>query len=260
MGTLPRGGTFGGGQLTLASNLQQYVQLPAGIVSNYNAVTIETWATFPNQLPSACFLFGLGNISGSSGYNYIFCQPRNGRIAITASNYTGEQNANGNFDCSFQTNLHVTAVFNPPLGYLALYTNGVLAARNSSVTVPMSSVTNLFSYIGRSLYSGDAYFNFNLDELRIYNGALSPTEIAATQALGGDGVLMTNAPVVKAVVTGGNLTLSWPLGSAGYTVLTTTNLVSGIWTTAAVTPQIVSGQWQVSPPLGGGIQYFRLQK
>jgi alpha-L-arabinofuranosidase len=259
-GTLPRGGTFGGGQLTLASNLQQYVQLPAGAVSNYNAVTIETWATFPNQLPSACFLFGLGNISGSSGYNYIFCQPRNGRIAITASNYAGEQNANGNFDFSFQTNLHVTAVFNPPLGYLALYTNGVLAVQNSSVTIPMSSVSNLFSYIGRSLYSGDSYFNFNLDELRIYNGALSPVEIAATQALGGDGVLTTNAPVVSAAVAGGNLTLSWPLGSAGYTVLTTTDLVSGAWMTVPFAPQIIGGQWQSSPPLIGGVQYFRLQK
>jgi len=96
--------------------------------------------------------------------------------------------------------------------------------------------------------------------LRVYNGALSPTEIAATQALGGDGVLTTNAPAVNAAVTGGNLTLSWPLGSAGYTVLMTTNLVSGVWMTVPVTPQIVGGQWQASPPLAGGIQYFRLQK
>ena len=44
------------------------------------------------------------------------------------------------------TNLHVTAVFDPPLGYLALYTNGVLAAINNAVTIPITSVNDVYSY------------------------------------------------------------------------------------------------------------------
>ena len=95
---------------------------------------------FPGTLPANCFLFGFGNTSGNSGNNYIFCQPEHGRIAITPSDYSGEQNTSPNpsGDWSGLTNLHVTAVFNPPAGSLALYTNGVLAAVNNSVTVPMS--------------------------------------------------------------------------------------------------------------------------
>jgi len=192
--------------------------------------------------------------------NYIFCAPQGGRIAITATNNTGEQNAYGNFDFSFHTNFHVAAVFNPPPGCLALYTNGVLAGINNSVTVPFSSVNDVCSYIGRSLYSGDPYPDFTLDEFRIYNGALTVNEIAATQVLGPDQLLSAASPAISASAAGGSLTLSWPVASAGYTVLTTTNLAAGNWITAVVTPQIVGSQWQVVLPITGNARFYRLQK
>jgi len=202
-GTLPNGGTFSSGQLQLTASSSQYVQLPAGILSNYTAVTIEAWASFPGTLPGSCFLFGFGNISGNTGYNYIFCQPKDGRIAITPSNYSGEQNTSPSpsSNWSGQSNLHVTAVFNPPQGYLTLYTNGVLVAANYSVTTSLSSVNDLFSYIGRSLYSGDSYMNLNLDEFRIYSGALSASAISAADALGANQLLPASLPDVPAGVT-----------------------------------------------------------
>ena len=196
-GVLPNGGTFTAGQLSLATTSQQYVQLPVGILSNYSAVTIEAWATF-GTLPANCFFFGFGNISGSSGEQYIFCQPKSARIAITPASYASEQisspNPSGNW--SGQTNLHITAVFDPPDGYLALYTNGVLAAINQAVTVPLSSVNDLFNFIGRSLYSADSYFNFSIDEFRIYKSALSADQIADTQMLGPNQTLPTTCPPI----------------------------------------------------------------
>ena len=261
-GTLPRGGTFASGQLTLASNSQQYVQLPAGIISNYTIVTIDAWASF-GTLPGACFFYGFGNTNGTDGIDYIFCQPRNGRIAITATNYSGEQNSipNPSGNWSGLASLHITSVYNPPAGYLALYTNGVLVSQNNAVTVPFTSVNAIVNYIGRSLYSGDSYFDVSLDEFRIYNGALSAIEIAASQALGPDQLLSTNRPVIDAAASGGNLTLSWPLASADYTLLTRTNLVAGAWTAVpSPAPQIVGGQWQFTIPISGNAQYYRLQK
>lgn len=259
-GTLPNGGTFAGGQLSLAASGSQYVQLPGGILSNYTMVTIETWVTFPNQIPVNAFFFGFGTFSGNLGYNYIFCAPRDGRIAITGTTYSGEQNALGGTDFSYHTNLHVTAVFNPPAGYVALYTNGVLAGINNSVTTPFSSVNDVYSYIGKSLYNGDPYADFTLDEFRIYNGALTAAEIAATQSLGPTGTLLNTAPVLNPAIVSGALILSWPLGSAGFTVLTTTNLAAGKWTPSPATPQIVGSQWQINLPLTGNVQFYRLQK
>jgi fibronectin type 3 domain-containing protein len=212
-GALPNGGTFSGGKLTLASGSSQYMQLPAGILSNYTAVTIETWVTFPTQLPNACFFFGFGNVISNSGYNYIFCQPKNGRAAITDGSYSSEQNANTGVDFSFRSNFHLAFVFNPPGGTLAIYTNGVLAGINTGITIPMSSVNDVYNWIGRSLYSGDSYVGCTLDEFRIYNGALSEYQIAAAQALGANQLLPTDAPAVPTglVATGTNMqvTLGW---------------------------------------------------
>jgi alpha-L-arabinofuranosidase len=260
-GTLPNGGTLANGQVALAAASAQYVQLPAGILGNYTSVTMDAWASF-GTLPGACFFFGFGNISGSSGEQYIFCQPENGRAAITASNYSGEQNTIPDPSGSWSglTNLHVTVVFDPPLGYLALYTNAVLAAINSAVTIPFSSVDDLYSFIGRSLYSGDSYFDFSLDEFRIYNGALSANDIAASQVLGPGQVLSTANPILTTAVSGGSLTLSWPVAAPDYTVMTTTNLLNGAWTAAAVTAQIVGNQWQVTLPVSGSVQFYRLQR
>jgi hypothetical protein len=192
---LPAGGTFRGGQLTLSAAAAQYVQLPAGILSNYTAVTIEGWMTFSRRLPENCFLFGFGNINGNEGNNYLFCAPQSGRVAITDGNYAQEQSAGGNLDFSFRSKLHLTAVFNPPLGCLALYTNGVLAAVNHNVTTPVSSVRDVYNYINRSLYSPDPYADLSLDEFRIYNGALSAVEIAETQALGPDRLTVIKRPL-----------------------------------------------------------------
>ena len=260
-GTLPRGGTFANGQLALASGGQQYVQLPANILSNYNAVTIETWVTFPDQLPVNCFFFGFGNANGSSGENYIFCAPQAGRAAITSGNYTSEQNSYTGVDFSYHTNFHLAFVFNPPAGYLAIYTNGILAAINNSVTIGFNSVSNFYSWIGRSLYSGDPYPDFTLDEFRIYNGALSASQIAATDALGPGQLLSSTNPVMSATTAGGSLVLSWPLANAGFTLMSRTNLVSGAWMpVTSPTPQITAGQWQITIPFSQGAQYYRLQQ
>lgn len=262
-GTLPNGGTFAVGQLTLAAANSQYVQLPAGILDGFSAVTIEAWVTFPAQLPVNCFFYGFGNTDGNgAGENYILCAPQGGRIAITGVDpgWQGEQNAGGTGDLSFQTNLHVVAVYNPPGGHLALFTNGVLAAMNTAVTVPLSSVTSVLNYIGRSLYTVDPYTDVKLDEFRIYNGALGANEIAATQILGPDQPLSSDSPILNVSLAGGIPVLSWPLAAASFTLAARTNLTSGNWTPVALPSQIVGNLWQVSVPVSGMAQYFRLQK
>ena len=260
-GALPNGGAFANGQVSLASGSSQYIQLPAGILSNYTAVTIDAWASF-GTLPSACFFYGLGNISGANGTQYILCQPQNGRVAISYTNWLGEQSTPNAGSWSGQTNVHVTAVFDPPEGYLALYVNGVLAVQNTAVTVPFAAVNDLYSYIGRSLYSGDSYINTSIDEFRIYKGVLHADEISASQALGPDQLLSVTSPALKVSLSGGNpaLTLWWPLASAGFTLVSRTNLATGAWATVSPVPQIVGANWQVTLPVSGNARFFRLQK
>ena len=80
-------------------------------------------------------------------------------------------------------------------------------------------------------------------------GPLSAAEIAASAALGPDQLLSPASPQLNLVVSGANMTLTWPVANAGYTLQSRTNLVSGDWT--AVTspaPQIVGSNWQVIHP------------
>ena len=200
-GQIPNGGDFASlpGQLLLSAASAQYVQLPVGILSNYNAVTIDCWATF-GSLPGNCFLYGFGNTdAGGLGENYIFCQPQNGRIAITGVDpgYTGEQGCGGAGDFSSQT-VHVTSVYNPVLGYIELYTNGVLVSANNGVTVQMSSISNQLNYIARSLYTPDSYMDVALNEFRIWNGALNGLQVAGCE-LGGPDTVSLSAGTVTSI-------------------------------------------------------------
>jgi hypothetical protein len=124
----------------------------------------------------------------------------------------------------------------------------------------LSSVSSVLNYIGRSLYTVDPYPDLNLDEFRIYNGVLHGDEIAATQVLGPNKLLNSDSPIMNGSFNDGNLMLSWPLASAGFTLMSRTNLVSGTWTEVFPSPQIVGSHWQVNLPVSGNDHFFRLQK
>jgi hypothetical protein len=180
-GTLAGAAAITGGQLVLNGASGCYANLPGGLITGYSAVTIEAWGNY-GTLPANCYLFSFGNTDGSgNGEDYIFCAPQAARITISGVDpgYNGEQNATCS-GWSGKNNLHVVAVFNPPLGYLAVYTNGVLAGVNNAETIAFSSVNDAYNYIGRSLYTADPYAPIKVDEFRIWSGALSsPSKKAA---------------------------------------------------------------------------------
>jgi hypothetical protein len=263
-GTLPGGGTFTGTNLELLGSGPQYVVLPSGILSNYPAVTIDLWATFPDQMPVNCQLYAFGNTdAGGAGENYIFCAPQGGRIAITGVDpgYDGEQGTGGAGDLSFHQNIHITSVYDPPAGIESFYTNGVLVSQNTAITVPMYYVNDVLNYICHSLYTGDPHEDLDMIEFRIYNGALSPSDVEKSQILGPSQLLVTN-PLVTVSVSTGNVLISWPVaGSAGYGVYTSSTLgKSAVWTLVSATPTVVGPNYEVSIPIGTGqAQFFELK-
>ncbi len=264
-GTLPNGGAFAGGQLTLSSNSQQYVKLPPGIINTNatSAITIEAWATFAPNLPWPSWFFGFGNTDGGgAGYNYIFCSEGGGRFAISGVDpgYLGETNAYTGLDWSGKT-LHLACTVDPANSYLAIYTNGVVAGTNRLGTYSLGSVNNKYSFINRSLYASDPYVNLTINEFRIYSRALSSTAIAATDALGPDQVLSTTNPPIGITLTQTNLTLSWPLTSANFTLQSCTNLTSSNWATvSSPAPQIVGTNCQIVLPATNAARFFRLSE
>ncbi|MCX7867002.1 MAG: LamG domain-containing protein [Limisphaera sp.] len=251
----------------LTGERNTYVELPRYLVDGYATITLEAWAQF---LPSGNWtrLFDFGVYSAAArpgGVDYIFFAPRTGgasyRIAInppgaevgvTAS--TGAPQG----DLNDGVMRHIVCVFqtDAALGerYLALYLDGAQVVRQT-ITADLSAIQNAWNFIGRSLFSADAYLLAQIDEFRIYHGALTPEQIAAHTAAGPDGsptVSPLAAPlVITAARQGDNLVLTWTDAQA---VLQSAPGVTGPYTdvSGASSPYTV--------PLTGSQQYFRLRK
>jgi hypothetical protein len=259
---LPNSGTFSNGQLVLASGSQQYVSLPTGIAAALTNFTIEAWVNL-SSTANWNRVFDFGNNTTT----YMFLTPQNGttgmaRFAITTSGGGGEQQITGTSALTAGVWNHVAVTRNGNAGIL--YVNGVAVATNSAMTLSPSNLgSTINNYLGRSQYSADPYLNGVVDEFRIYNVALSPGEIAATDAMGPGEVLSTNSPTMSVTTASTSLTLTWPVGSAGFTVQSATNLASGGWVNvSAPLPQIVGGQWQFALPMSVGTNsmFYRLAK
>jgi alpha-L-arabinofuranosidase len=277
-GTLVGNATISGGQLvipnkTSAAPATDYLELPAGILTNAGygidpAVTVEAWTTIsPNQYTWAnLFDFGNRDANGQAEYDIHVCVHSSDNSTI--SGISDSDNANVDYQyidlgsgtsLDASTNVHVTAVYDPPAGYEAIYLNGVLAGVNDNVTIRMSGVEDVRNIIGADNWP-DPGMQGSIEEFRIYNGALQADEIAATQALGPTQLLSTASPTLAAAISGTNLTLSWPLASAGFTLQWETNISLLFWTNGLLAPQIFGGQWQVTVPVSGPALYYRLAR
>ncbi len=259
-GALPNGGTFSGGQLTLASNASQYVSLPAGIVSTLGSFTIEVWVKL-NSAGNGARFFDFGD----NTTNYMLLTPQSGstgklRFAIRNPD-NSDQEINGPNALSTGVWHHVAVTLSGNTG--VLYLNGAAVGTNSAMTLKPSSLgSTTRNWLGRSEFS-NPYLNGVLDEFRIYSGALSPAEIAATDVLGPSMTLSTNSPQMHLAVTDENLTLSWPLECAGFVLQSCTDLALADWqTVTSPAPQIVGNQWQVSlpVPISNLSTFYRLLK
>jgi hypothetical protein len=70
---------------------------------------------------------------------------------------------------------HVAVVLEP--GNMHLYLDGKVSASTEGWYVLKDLKTTTNNWLGRSQYSTDAYFNGSLDDLRIYNKALTGEQI-----------------------------------------------------------------------------------
>lgn len=187
---LVNGPTWVSGREGNAVNLDgsnDYLSLPAGIVSALNDFTIAAWVRLDTVSTwSRIFDFGTGtNVN-------MFLTPRSSsgsiRFAITTGGSGSEQRINGSSALPAGTWKHVAVTLSGNTGIL--YVDGVEVGRNSNMTLRPSSLGNTGNnYIGRSQYS-DPYLDGSIDDFRIYDRAISAAEV---QELFG-GVVTTPTP------------------------------------------------------------------
>ena len=259
-GTLNGGAAITNSALELDGVAGDYVSLPGGLVSGCAAVTLEFWATFGANGDGAR-VFDFGNTSGANGQNYLSFSPHTDsgshRFTLSTSAGTRDHDVPGTLDGQ---SVHVVCIADPANGYTAIYTNGVLESEETGSLPPLSGVSSALAYLGRSLFSADAWLNADIDEFRIYDGRLTPEEIAADDTAGPDALAI---PVsLAASNSADNLTLVWPAYAAGFVLESSPSLGGNAdWTPVATSSATAKDDtFQMTVSGTNETQFFRLRR
>lgn len=184
-GVLQGTATVSGGQLVLGTNgfVDIGINAASALISGYNALTIEAWANIGANPAGARHLFSFGDTVPAANYTRLRARSGGGNTILGYNSGTGELIA---LRSSFLRGpFHIVAVYNPPpIGVMSLYLDGKLQATNSMVD-PLGNLAAAVAFIGGSVVSaGDSNLTANIDEFRIYNGALDLPRIRTSIASG----------------------------------------------------------------------------
>lgn len=207
-GQLVGGAVISGGAVVLDGSTG-YVNLPNNLVTNYTSIAIEAWVT-DNGSGNWARIYDFGNSSGGedfplgsgvSGTQYMFLTTRSGWGTLL-----GNYNAPGGSPSvewpgnalPIGVRTHVVWTSDAAAQTAWLYVNGVLVGSNTGATVTPASLGNTVNdWIGRSQYN-DPLFKGSISDFRIYNGALSPLQIAV-DLTAGSGQLVTDPGVLQSI-------------------------------------------------------------
>jgi hypothetical protein len=186
-GNLVGGATLAAGKSGNAVSLNGtdgYVKIPNGILKGLNNVTITSYVKLAKAVTNS-WVYGLG--PDSNRYLIMNSKMSSGagapRGLISKNTWKDEQAVAGTSALPINEWKHLALVLSGDTNTETLYIDGVKVAQNTNVTVKPSEIydaTKDFSgYIGKSLYNGDPYFSGQVDDFRVYNKALSGSEIQA---------------------------------------------------------------------------------
>ncbi|MGA2246221.1 MAG: LamG-like jellyroll fold domain-containing protein [Verrucomicrobiota bacterium] len=172
-----------------------YVSLPDGILTNTTSLTVECWVT-QNALNAWATVWDFG-LNGSD--NFELCpNPQRGINNLDAAITPPEGEVDTVTGSLFPSGSkqYVSFTFNAFTLTGSIYTNGALGATHvypDATYIPgtlggSEGTTN--NALGNDIY-GDTQFQGTIYELRIWNGAVSPTYVAASAAAGSS-VVITN--------------------------------------------------------------------
>ncbi len=164
-----------------------YVDLPSSLTTGVTNFTFEAWLNYQDNGPWTRVMdFGDNTLVN------MFLTPRNGddntpRFAITTggSGAAEERLTSTTVLSPGQHHLAVTLSQNGTVVTGTLYVDGMVAATNAGMTLTPASLGTLANlYLGRSEYGNDPYLKGELDEVRLYNTALTQAQIQADMRAG----------------------------------------------------------------------------
>jgi hypothetical protein len=261
--TLHGNATVNSLQLLLDGSTGTYVDLPSGIISNYNGVTVEAWASFGPGVTWS-YLFAFGDNTGGSGNNGFWFTPHSGfgDYRLILSDVTGQANEFRIQQPGYLDNMsqqHIVAVLDLYRGYEALFVNGLLIGERTDVPFDQTAIHDVHNYIGRSAYSWDPYLNGAVSEMRIYEGRMTAAEASALYSLGSAFVLDDVRLSCAAGV--GGITITWRTNAACFALQSSAVAGPGAtWSAVTNIPSVAGNAFQLTLPLTNSSRFFRLAR
>jgi uncharacterized repeat protein (TIGR03803 family) len=245
------------------------------ILHNFSAISdlypfVNVDGAYPDAglVLSGTTLYGTASRGGSSGHGTLFAVNTKGTGFTNLHNFTEGTG-------SFYSSITNTDGAGPggliSLGH-TLYGTAAYGGSSGSGTVfsintDGSAFTTLHNFPSSSINSSGAYTNsdgaYPDAELILSGSTLYGT--ASHGGSSGNGTIFSISfpPQLTIIPSRSNIILSWPTNYAGfdytgYTLQSTTNLTSPVWTTNLPAPIVVNGQYTVTNPISGTQQFFKL--
>ncbi|MER5584564.1 family 43 glycosylhydrolase [Streptomyces asoensis] len=183
------------GQGLAFNGTDTYVKVPDNVMRGLDAISVAMDVRIDAAQSTPYFLYGFGNSSGSNGNGYLFATGNSLRTSIATGNWSTEQNTRPADAHNLTRSVwkHLTYTQSGTTG--VLYEDGVEVARNTSVTITPGAVGSgitTANYLGKSVYSGDRLFKGDLRDFRVYDHALTASDVeqlalpVATQGVADD--------------------------------------------------------------------------
>jgi len=182
-GVLNGGANWGDGRVASSKALlldgsSGHLSLPDGLMADIGDFTVSAWVNWEGG-PSQQRIFDFGN--GDNAYAALILEPSRVRFALTGTHDWGERCIYHYSALPAKQWVHVAVTLSGNYG--ALYVNGVQKATEGNMPfAPFQMGNTPQNWLGRSQYSADPYYKGRLQDFRIYNGALSASQIAALAA------------------------------------------------------------------------------
>lgn len=173
VGTLHGNAKIENGVLTLDGRSGSYFSLPTGILDRRDTFTVsmdvlsETTDTF-------FFTFGIGN--DTSDYFFFRTRPNDIRTAMTISGNSYEEGFTKATESPVLNTWHNYTIVAKP-NQISVYVDGVLFEKAETTKTLYHLGENLQFNLGKSVFSGDAYFKGKYDNVMVFNRALTADEI-----------------------------------------------------------------------------------
>jgi len=197
-GTLEGNATISGGQVVM-DGVNSWVLLPPGLLNGYTAITVETWVTWQGPGSTGVGgayqrIFDFGNtdqapgVPSPGGDQYdsvtLVANDANGALSFWSLDTRWYGSIEDQVVEDLSTNVQHQVVWTYDGVTSTVYVDGAALSVLSPLPVPYDFVDDTNIWFGQSLSANDGHFWGSMNEIRIYNGALSPLQVALDAAAG----------------------------------------------------------------------------